>query len=246
MNVPVEGLYNIGSPISQSGNNSDIRDRSKSTAKSVFGARHLSFQESGRMQARSDRQGNQIRAPLAEELYGRKPCCVTTWVTTWIPISSTSDRVNRIRLISEGADGARRDQAVQAEQPPSYDELLASYAQAGYQSARDFFLKIQAADTKYKSEQTLYPVHDKGDPSLEPYHPVQIRLNSIGGYSWQRPGQWVSWEFEVPEDGLYMIALKSKQNLRRGNYSNRRLLIDGKVPFAEADAIRFRYSRSTT
>ena len=77
---------------------------------------------------------------------------------------------------------------------------------------------------------------------MEPYHPAQIRLNSIGGWRFNQPGQWITWEFTVPTTGLYTIAFKAKQNLRRGIPSNRRVLIDGKVPFAELDAVEFGYS----
>lgn len=248
VDVPAEGLYNIGIvyfPVE--GNNSDIQRQIEINGEiPFFGARHLSFPrvwvDAGK--PRVDNRGNQIRAPLAEEPIWQEAMLRDHMGYYMDPyLFYFRAGVNRIRLISQKEPMVLGEiKLFQAERPPSYDELLASYAQAGYQPAKDFFLKIQAEDTKYKSEQTLYPVHDKGDPSLEPYHPVQIRLNSIGGYSWQRPGQWVSWEFEVPEDGLYMIALKAKQNLRRGTYSNRRLLIDGKVPFAEADAVRFRYT----
>ena len=89
---------------------------------------------------------------------------------------------------------------------------------------------------------SLFAVFDQGDPTTEPYHPAEIRLNSIGGHRWQVLGDWIAWEFEVPEDGLYEIAIKAKQNLNRGTFSNRRILIDGQVPFAELEAVPFNYS----
>lgn len=246
--VPEAGLYNIEItyyPVEGSG--SDIQRQIEINGEvPFFGARHLSFprvwKDSGEI--RIDNRGNQIRAPLAEEPMWQVSLLRDHMGYYMEPYLFYFEAgINRIRLIS------RKEPVVlgqiklfQVEPPPSYDELLALYQQRGYKPAEDVFIKVQAEDAKYKSEQTLYPVHDKGDPSLEPYHPVQIRLNSIGGYSWQRPGQWISWEIEVPQDGLYMIALKSKQNLRRGTYSNRRLLIDGKVPFKEVDAIRFKFS----
>ena len=74
---------------------------------------------------------------------------------------------------------------------------------------------------------------------MEPYHPALIRLNMIGGDSWSKVGQWVRWDFEVPEDGLYKIAIKGKQNQIRSWFSNRRIYIDGEVPFEEMNAVRF-------
>ena len=36
---------------------------------------------------------------------------------------------------------------------------------------------------------------------------MSIKLNSIGGYRWNQPGQWITWKVDVPEDGLYQLAL---------------------------------------
>ncbi|MFY9306321.1 MAG: extracellular solute-binding protein [Bacillota bacterium] len=248
IDVPQAGLYNIEItyyPVE--GHGSDIQRQIEINGEiPFFGARHLSFprvwKDAGEI--RVDNRGNHIRAALAEE---------PMWQTAMLKdhmgyymepyLFYFEQGINRIRLVSQKEPVVLGQiRLLQAERPPTYAEISSLYDERGYRPAQDFFLKIQAEDAKYKSEQTLYPVHDKGDPSLEPYHPVEIRLNSIGGYSWQRPGQWISWEFEVPEDGLYMIALKSKQNLRRGTYSNRRLYIDGKVPFQEVDAVRFKFT----
>ncbi|WP_461671212.1 carbohydrate-binding protein, partial [Mycobacterium tuberculosis] len=69
----------------------------------------------------------------------------------------------------------------------------------------------------------------------------KIRMNSIGGLNWRMPGQWLEWELEVPEDGLYKIALKVKENLVRGIYSSRKLYIDGEIPFKEMSNVKFYY-----
>ena len=88
----------------------------------------------------------------------------------------------------------------------------------------------------------LFPVFDQGDPTTMPYHPAETRLNSIGGHRWQNLGDWITWEFEVPESGLYEISIKGKQNESRGIFSNRRFLIDGQVPYQELEAIRFNHT----
>lgn len=130
----------------------------------------------------------------------------------------------------------------QEEEIPGYEELKDYYEMKAYKKAENVFIKIQGEDAKYKSDPTLYPIFDQGDPSAEPYHPAKIRLNAIGGYHWSNINQWLLWEFEVPEDGLYKIAIKGKQNQKPGFYSNRRLFIDGKTPFQEVKAIRFPFS----
>ncbi len=130
----------------------------------------------------------------------------------------------------------------QVEQPPPYDKLRAAYGEKGYAPAENVFIKLQERDSTYRSESTISPLFDQGDPTLEPYHPALIRLNIIGGESWSQSGQWIRWDFEVPQAGLYKIAVKAKQNLLRGWYSNRRIFIDDQLPFAEMEAVRFPYS----
>ena len=49
-------------------------------------------------------------------------------------------------------------------------------------------------------------------------------------------------EFEVPEDGYYNITVKARQNYNRGFVSNRSVYIDGEIPFAELDAVAFKYN----
>lgn len=36
-------------------------------------------------------------------------------------------------------------------------------------------------------------------------------MNTIGGNNWRVPGQWIAWEVEAPEDGLYNITIKGRQ-----------------------------------
>ncbi|MEJ6951469.1 extracellular solute-binding protein [Natronospora cellulosivora (SeqCode)] len=132
----------------------------------------------------------------------------------------------------------------QKKEAPFYKEVKESYQEKGYQETEDIFIKIQGQDAVYRSDNSLFATHDSGDPTVEPYHPSLIRLNSIGGHRWDSPGQWISWEFEVPEDGLYQIAIKAKQDQKRGIFSYRKLLINGEAPFKEVENIPFNFSQS--
>ena len=125
---------------------------------------------------------------------------------------------------------------------PDYAEKQLEYKNMGYKKTEGIFIKVQAENLNLKSSSTIYPIYDLSDPLLEPYHHAQIRLNVIGGNRWQDPGDWAEWEIEVPEDGLYVLGFKAKQNLIRGIYSSRRLYIDGEVPFKEAENIEFNFS----
>ena len=99
----------------------------------------------------------------------------------------------------------------QAKAPLSYEMVQQSYSELELRVTTGRFVKVQGEHAAFKSDSTLYPIFDKGDRTVEPYHPALIRLNTIGGWRWSTPGQWISWEVDIPEDGLYIIALKSKQ-----------------------------------
>ncbi|MFC5467039.1 extracellular solute-binding protein [Lederbergia graminis] len=130
----------------------------------------------------------------------------------------------------------------QEEQPLSYEDITKQYEEKGYKETSGQKIVIQAEQAAQKSSPTLYPLQDRSSPSVEPYHVSKLRINAIGGINWKMPGQWIEWEFEVEEDGLYQIALKRKQNLLRGVYSTRSLMIDGKYPFEEMKRLRFNFN----
>lgn len=72
--------------------------------------------------------------------------------------------------------------------------------------------------------------------------PVKIILNTIGGSKWSTPGDWISWDVDIKQAGLYKISLRAKQNVSRGLFSSRKLALDGAVPFSEAMNCKFVYS----
>ena len=129
----------------------------------------------------------------------------------------------------------------QYDMPAAYEEVKAGYDSKGYKETSGHLIKVQGESASYKSSPTLYPIPDRSSPSTEPYDVSKIRMNTIGGNNWRLPGQWISWEIEAPEDGLYRIALKSRQELLRGIYSTRSLWIDGEIPFKEMMQIPFHY-----
>jgi ABC-type glycerol-3-phosphate transport system substrate-binding protein len=130
----------------------------------------------------------------------------------------------------------------QEEKIITYEEYKQNNKDKGYQLADlDEPIKVQGEDAKLKSNSTLYPISDRTSPATEPYHTSKIRLNAIGGANWELSGQWITWEVEVPQNGLYEIAFKYRQNIKSGLTVTRALKIDGKTPFKEANECRFYY-----
>ena len=127
----------------------------------------------------------------------------------------------------------------------SYRQTAEEYARRGYQPVGQV-KRLQAEETSAKSDATMYPLNDKTSPNTEPASDWYVRYNTIGGSKWQKAGQWLEWSFTVPESGLYTIALRYKQNVKANSTVYRRLMIDGSVPFAEAEALAFPYASRFT
>ncbi|KYG35285.1 extracellular solute-binding protein [Alkalihalobacillus trypoxylicola] len=125
---------------------------------------------------------------------------------------------------------------------PTYDESLIQYEEKNYEViSLEEDIIIQAEQAKYKSDAMLYPTYDRSTPATIPSHPSKIRLNTIGGEQWKEVGQWISWEVDVPESGLYQLGAKFWQNFKSGRYVARSLKINGEIPFQEMNRIHFNY-----
>ncbi|QVK18510.1 extracellular solute-binding protein [Mycoplasmatota bacterium] len=124
---------------------------------------------------------------------------------------------------------------------PTYEETLQNYKTQGYTEVKGVLEKVQAEDAVETSSPTLYPIADRSSSFTEPYHYTKIRLNAIGGERWKLNGDSITWEVDVPKSGLYNISFRAKQNFVRGMYVNRKLMINDKVPFREANNLEFVY-----
>lgn len=92
-----------------------------------------------------------------------------------------------------------------------------------------------------KSSSSINIQKNYSDSELQPYHPYHIIYNTVGAENWAQPGDSVTWQVEVGEEGLYELSFKGRQNLNRGVTSYRRLYINGEVPYEEMQAIGFEY-----
>ncbi len=120
----------------------------------------------------------------------------------------------------------------------SYDAYLQEYK--NYDIAGEH-KKVQGEDATLQSSPTLYPQVDRTSVRTEPFHRTQLRLNCIGGTNWRVVGDWIEWEIDVPETGLYQLSMKVLQNMKAGSFSTRSLFINGEIPFAEAAQIEIIY-----
>ena len=123
---------------------------------------------------------------------------------------------------------------------PAYSEVDALYRQKGYRDAIDV-VKFQAeASAIEKSDPTLRREFS-GDPAAEPLARGTKLLNIMGGWRWSFGNQSITWQFEVPEDGLYKLGMHVEHSYNDGLPSYRQIAIDGKVPFEEMLQYKFTY-----
>ena len=125
----------------------------------------------------------------------------------------------------------------------SYDEYLELHKDAPKVSS-DVKVYINAETPLKTSEQVIYAMNDRTSAVTEPQSTSATLLNTIGGNGgdkWKISGQWIQWDFEVPETGMYYIIPRFKQTVNAGLFSSRSVKIDGEYPFEEAKLLQFKY-----
>lgn len=115
---------------------------------------------------------------------------------------------------------------------PSYKEVEKEYEVSGYKLANQTIRFEAETSAVAKNDPTLRRESD-GDPTVSPRSITERKLNTLGGYRWRKGNQQITWKFTVPEDGLYKIGVRAKQNWNDGLSSYRQIAIDGEVPFKE-------------
>lgn len=126
---------------------------------------------------------------------------------------------------------------------PVYKDMVNEYKSKGYKNAGQGS-KFQAeSNIVVKSDPTIRLEND-GDPATEPRAIGNVKLNVIGGNRWKEGNQWITWRFDVPEDGLYKICMRLGQWWNDGLPSHRQIAIDGKVPFKEMQEYKFKFNEN--
>lgn len=196
-------------------------------------------------EVRVDNQGNEIRPTQIE---------VFDWQNSWFrddmgyvtePYKFYLEKgENEISLGGENEPIVLKKLAVsEVEHMDSYEEYIAKQPKAdSSEPAKQYMQVIQGEDSTLRSESSLYAKYDRSSPTTQPNSVTTTVLNYSGGDAWRSSGQWIEWDFEVPEDGYYHVMIKGRQNYSRGSVSNRTVYIDGEVPFSELKEVSFEYS----
>ena len=188
-----------------------------------------------------DNQGNEIRPTQIEEFDWQSEYCKDDMGYITEPYQFYFEKGKNTLTL----DGVNEPMVIKSlsvrgvEQDKSYDEYIAEKTVTSDTST--YVTVLQGEDSIRRSEPSLYAKYDRASPNTQPYSITNTILNYTGGDAWRAAGQWIEWDFEVPEDGFYNIMIKGRQNYARGSISSRSLYIDGKLPFKEMEDIRFGY-----
>lgn len=124
----------------------------------------------------------------------------------------------------------------------TYESYLAKQNSKPADETKNIFFKVQGENAVSRSDPSLFARYDRSSATSEPYSVKNTVLNYIGGDSWKDPGQWIEWDFEIPEDGWYTISVKGRQMYQRGYVACRSVYIDGEIPFESLKNVGFSYS----
>ena len=196
----------------------------------------------------TDSRGNQVRP--AQVQHGMWQCCDIGDVDGLFSeplIFYLEEGEHEITFTSERAEFViEKFRFHVPEEIPSRSEYEAS-VQAGVSKADTpaHRFRIEGEDAVYKSDPTLCPTYDNTNYLVSPSDPVKVVYNTLGGGSWRKALQTVTWDIpkeDIMYDGWYRIGIKARQDEMRGLYSNRRIYIDGEVPCKGLEQVKFFYS----
>ena len=129
---------------------------------------------------------------------------------------------------------------LQVETAISYKDYLAKYKGKEIKGGEGKFLEAELAESV--SNASIYPNYDNLSASMSPCDPKNTVLNLIGGSNWGSQGETISWKADVEKAGLYKIIMRGRQSVNAGLNSYRTLLVNGELPFEEAEMLSFDYS----
>ncbi|WP_324254114.1 extracellular solute-binding protein [Paenibacillus sp. 1001270B_150601_E10] len=246
--VKEEGLYEIWTdyyplPVSDGGNRQPVLlsalingDYPFNEARSIVLERYYRDVNTDR----HDEFGNQLRAQV-EEISGWKETAFRESNGAYaLPLKwHLKQGKNTIRLQVLQQPVALHQLTVKpVAKLPTYEEVKSSYpSDAGKEGAA---VVIEAEQFAQKNSTSIQNVYDR-DPATSPKSLGKIAYNTLGGSRWMKGGQSVSWTLEVPQDGIYKLAMRGNQSTVKNMSVFRSLYIDGEIPFQEMKHVQFPY-----
>nr|AHF26072.1 sugar ABC transporter substrate-binding protein [uncultured bacterium Contigcl_1764b] len=251
VSIPQAGLYNIRLDyLTVESRGIDIEREIAINGEVPFsGASTLCFSRlwTDAGEVRKDNQGNDIRPSQVERFEKQTAYCTDDMGYQTAPYAfyfNEGENELTIRAVNEPVIlcGITLTPIVQF---PTYAEYSAEHPDAAMSDeGKNYSQTVQGEAASLRSAPSLYARYDRSSSLTVPYSVNNTILNYIGGDPWTHPGEWIQWDFEVPEDGYYNISVKARQMYQRGALSSRTVYIDGEVPFEDLEAVTFAYNTS--
>ena len=127
------------------------------------------------------------------------------------------------------------------DKPAKYSDLMGEYEKNGYKKYNGEQIVIEGENASIKNSNSIIPLSDNSSKIPAPSSSVKTLINYIGSTNWQNATDEITWEIDVPDDGLYKLGLMYKQDKVINGVSYRHIKIDGCTPFEEAAHIAFPY-----
>lgn len=124
--------------------------------------------------------------------------------------------------------------------PVSYSEYIKQFSNA--KTVKEI-IPIEGEAYSLKSESQIRGRSTK-NPILTPYKSGKKSVCVLDGSTWSAPSQKVMWQFTVPKDGLYELAMHYSQYIDTNQDAFRKVEIDGSVPFKELESVAIRATQS--
>jgi hypothetical protein len=121
----------------------------------------------------------------------------------------------------------------------TYDQYKQNYGDKS--SPKETLIVQEAEKVAYKNDTSINAIVNR-DLEVVPYETNSLLLNTLGGKTWEKGGQKVYYNLNVPKDGLYKIAFKYLQDVKANGVSYRAITIDNKVPFKELEHYGFNFT----
>ena len=249
VNVPAEGMYNIRLDyLTTASRGVDIERALYINGELPFaGAGALTFSRlwTDGGEVRKDNQGNDVRPSQVEIFDWQQAWCMDDMGYQVEPYQFYFVQgENEITLEAINEPFILRGITLQ---PVAQTRTYQAYNAAGPDltmtpAAKEWAVTLQGEHAQRRSSPSLYARYDRSSSDTQPSSVTNTVFNYIGGDPWNKAGQWIEWDFTVPEDGYYAITVKARQAYQRGAVSSRSLYIDGEIPFEEVKNIDFEYN----
>ncbi len=151
-----------------------------------------------------------------------------------------SPRVTITLFVNSGKIAIKR---LSIERPKSLTKFSEVVGKLGIKDSKGErrIITLQAEKPFRKNEASVNAIPVRS-PDTVPYDTYNLLLNAFGGSNWRQPGQFVIYEFDVPEEGYYKIAVKYRQDTKPNFTSYRTVYIDGDITYSDLLEIPFEYT----